>query len=139
MASNEGWVVPAGADARRYLALDVGAGHKRDFGYFKAISDQMNNGGREALLHLLLHRDLSGFNVRDVPETAALAEQKAYSRRGIDQLVEVIADQGILPCCNGISLDIAELRALFDAKHGPQAWPSPFCWSAGEEAFADDR
>jgi hypothetical protein len=39
----------------------------------------MNNGGREALLHHLLNFDLSKINLRAIPKTAALLEQKISS------------------------------------------------------------
>jgi hypothetical protein len=39
----------------------------------------MNAGGREALLHLLQTRDISGFDVRRFPQTQALREQKLLS------------------------------------------------------------
>src|SRR5260221_279725 len=69
----------------------------RDYPYFAAIAAEMDNGGREALLDLLMRRDLSKFNIRSVPLTSALANQKAYSRRGIDRLIETLAHDGILP------------------------------------------
>ena len=56
MSSNESWVIPAGADARRFLVLDVSDRHKQDTAYFGAVARQMENGGREALLHFLLNR-----------------------------------------------------------------------------------
>jgi hypothetical protein len=79
MASNSDWVVPAGADERRYFVLDVADNRMQDKAYFKAIRDQMDNGGREALLHMLLSRDLSDFEVRNFPKTAALQDQKILS------------------------------------------------------------
>ena len=97
MASNNDWVVPAGASARRYFVLDVSEKHKQEHGYFEAIAEQLDNGGRAALLHFLLNRDLSDFNIRIVPQTTALAEQKARSRRGVDLLVELLAADGVLP------------------------------------------
>jgi hypothetical protein len=100
LSSNNDWVIPAGADARRFFVLDVASTHMRDFDYFAAIAAEMDNGGREALLDLLMQRDLSKFNVRSVPLTSALASQKAYSRRGIDRLVEILAHDGILPCAD---------------------------------------
>jgi hypothetical protein len=39
----------------------------------------METGGLAAMLHDLLHRDLSDFDVRTVPQTAALADQKRHS------------------------------------------------------------
>lgn len=79
LASNEQWVVPAGADERRYFVLDVADSHKQDLRYFHQLSEQMRNGGQAALLHYLLHYDLSEFEVRQVPKTAALQEQKLLS------------------------------------------------------------
>jgi hypothetical protein len=96
LSSNSDWVIPAGADARRFFVLDVGDSHKQDYSYFKAIVEEMDNGGREALLHLLLNLDLAGFEVRKVPQTAALADQKQRSRRGVDALIEHIALEGQL-------------------------------------------
>jgi hypothetical protein len=44
----------------------------------------------------LLNLDLTGFEVRKVPQTAALAYQKQRSRRGVDALIEHIAAEGQL-------------------------------------------
>ena len=107
MSSNSDWVIPAGADARRYFVVTVSDAHKQDYKYFAAITKQMNDGGREALLHDLLKRDLSAFNVRNVPKTDALADQKALSRTGIDRLVEILAHEGILPSAHSMQPHIA--------------------------------
>jgi hypothetical protein len=79
MASNDNWVVPAGADERRYCLIDVGDNQMQNGAYFAAIQKQMDNGGREAFLHLLMTRDLSNFDVRKFPKTEALQEQKVLS------------------------------------------------------------
>jgi hypothetical protein len=79
MASNEEHVVPAGELERRFFVLDVGTEHQQDTAYFKAIADQMDSGGREALLYHLQHYDLSDFNVRNVPGTRALHQQQMLS------------------------------------------------------------
>lgn len=79
LASNSNWVVPAGSNERRYFALDVGAEKMQNKKYFSAIGEQMEKGGREALLHFLLHYDISNFEVRDVPKTNALQDQKILS------------------------------------------------------------
>lgn len=79
MASNDFHVIPAGGDERRFLVLEVGHGRQRDTDFFKAMAKQMDDGGREALLHFLLTYDLSEFNVRLVPETEALRDQKHLS------------------------------------------------------------
>lgn len=79
MASNDMHVIPAGGDERRFFVVDVGQEQQQNSVYFKAIADQMNSGGREALLHYLMTYDLSGYEVRDVPKTTALHEQKLLS------------------------------------------------------------
>ena len=79
MASNETHVIPAGGDERRFFMLDVGNGNQKDHEFFKALLAQLDNGGREALLHQLLTHSLDGFEVRAVPRTAALQEQKLLS------------------------------------------------------------
>jgi len=79
MASNDDWVVPAGAMERRFCVLDVGKGNIQDSNYFGEIEEKMENGGYGALLHFLLTYDLSDYNVRDLPQTDALREQKVHS------------------------------------------------------------
>lgn len=76
MASNSDWVVPAALDERRFFVLDVSDEHKQDKPYFAAIKNELDNGGHAAMLYDLLSYDLSDFNVRDVPETRALQDQK---------------------------------------------------------------
>lgn len=74
--SNHGWVVPAGLDERRFAVFDVSEDRKRDSGYFSALAAEMNNGGPEALLSFLLSYDYSGVDLRRIPSTAALMENK---------------------------------------------------------------
>lgn len=82
MASNDDWVVPAGPHERRFFVLDVNPVHKQDSAYFKAINDEMEGGGYEALLYQLRTHDLSAFNVRTVPQTKGLQDQKQMSYTG---------------------------------------------------------
>jgi Family of unknown function (DUF5906) len=82
MASNEKWVVPAGPDDRRYFVLDCLPDMIGNRPYFTAMVRQMEvEGGKEALLHYLLNYDIkgSGVDIRDVPKTEALKQQKALS------------------------------------------------------------
>ena len=51
----------------------------QDTAYFGAIIHQMENGGLEALMHHLLSVDLEGVNLRKIPQTDALADQKLRS------------------------------------------------------------
>lgn len=81
MASNEDWVVPASADERRYLVLDALDQRAQNTAYFRELQRQLDSGGRENLLHYLLRRDITQFEVREVPNTKALQDQKHLSQR----------------------------------------------------------
>ncbi len=76
MTTNEDWAVPAGADERRYLVVDVSERFKQDHDYFAALRAEIEGGGAGAYLAYLLSLDISDFDVRDVPQTDALADQK---------------------------------------------------------------
>jgi hypothetical protein len=75
VSSNSEWVVPAGFDERRFAIFDVAKTKKQDHPYFAAILEEMDSGGREALLHHLLNFDLSQVDLRTIPQTEALLEQ----------------------------------------------------------------
>lgn len=80
MFSNLDWVIRATAkDERRYFVLCIPEERKRDQDYFTAIYAEMNNGGAAAMLFDLLKYDLSNFNLRSIPQTQALVEQKLRS------------------------------------------------------------
>jgi hypothetical protein len=79
MASNEEWVVPASLEARRFLVLEVGDAHKDDHAWFASIWEEMESGGYEAMLSDLLRVNLTTFNVRRVPTTDGLQQQKKLS------------------------------------------------------------
>ena len=99
ITSNAQHFVPVGGTARRFFVPTVSADHMQDHEYFRAIADQLNDGGYEALLfHLLYEVDLRDFDVRKVPRTAGLAEQAALGRMGIDALVEDVCNTGLVPC-----------------------------------------
>jgi hypothetical protein len=76
MASNEKRVIPASLDERRFFVLDVSGAKQGDLPYFKAIIKELESGGYAAMLHDLLKHDISSFDVRHIPATAALDDQK---------------------------------------------------------------
>lgn len=96
MASNNNWVVPAGVDDRRFVVLDVDESRMQDLAYFSAMRREMANGGQEALLHMLATRNLSSFNPRDKPTTAALQEQKLLSLSPIAKWWHSVLSDGTL-------------------------------------------
>lgn len=67
--------------------LDVARTHQRDTAYFGRIAEEMERGGREALLHFLLERDLSGWDFRQAPDTATLTDQKLRSLAPVQRAV----------------------------------------------------
>lgn len=79
MASNEKWVVPAGLEERRFAVLDVSDIFRNNHDYFDKLHKEMNNGGLQAMLYDLLEYDISGVNLREIPKTPALLEQKINS------------------------------------------------------------
>jgi len=96
IASNNEWVVPAGLEERRFLVLDVDEGHMQDKEYFQALSDEMNNGGREAMLHDLLQANINGFDLRTIPRTDALFQQACYSMSGVQKFWLEVLMRGTL-------------------------------------------
>jgi hypothetical protein len=84
MSSNEGWVVPAGMDERRFVVLDVNPRCAQNRVYFAEMDEELNNGGRERLLHDLLAFDLKQVDLWHLPQTQALLEQKVRSLDTID-------------------------------------------------------
>ncbi|VFU06998.1 primase-helicase family protein [Methylocella tundrae] len=80
--SNEDWVVPAGLDERRFCVLDIAPHAAQNHAYFAEMDQEIANGGREALLADLLSLELDAPgapNLRVIPKTAALLEQKLRS------------------------------------------------------------
>jgi hypothetical protein len=79
ITGNPDWMVPASLEARRFAVFEISDEHQQDKPYFAAIAEEMNNGGREALLYELLNFDLSQVDLRTVPLTDALLDQKLES------------------------------------------------------------
>jgi hypothetical protein len=95
-ASNADWVVPASQDERRYLVLDAADNRIGDRKYFADIAAQMENGGLAAMIWDMLHRDISGFEVRDAPNTAALTDQKLHSLDTLHKWWLAVLERGFL-------------------------------------------
>ena len=98
VASNNDWAVPAGVGDRRWFVLNVansyaGTGHRA---YWTALYDETERGGAAAMLHDLLAMDLTGFDVRAVPQTAAKAQQQVQSFRGTTLWLHHILTEGAI-------------------------------------------
>lgn len=97
ISSNEDWVVPASPDERRYFVLNVPNTRKGDTAYFDALYAEMNGDGPAALLAYLQAYDLSSFNVRGVPDTDGLRDQKETSLRSFELYWLTMLRKGELP------------------------------------------
>ncbi len=112
MASNNDWVVPASNDERRYCVLKVSDRYAGDHDYFEALAQETDNGGLEAMLYALQKVDISDFNVRAVPKTDGLTEQKLL---GLDTVMawwyQKLFEGELLP---GIQWDSVPVSFLYD-------------------------
>jgi hypothetical protein len=114
MTSNLDWVVPAGEGARRYAVFDVNPRCAKNLAYFGEMVAELDNGGRAALLSDLLAFDLSSVRLREVPRTAALAEQKIRSFSDIDAWWHERLDSGSVTRDAGNWPAQIAIQALYD-------------------------
>ena len=85
------------ADEERFFVLHVSPEKKGDKEYFNAILNQMRHGGRAAMLHELLNRDLSDFNILKLPVMPAFGELVLAQLPEKEQaIVEMIIEGAII-------------------------------------------
>jgi hypothetical protein len=98
MATNSNWAVPASADERRYFVVDVSEARQGDRDYFtklwRAVSDP---DVLAAFLYELLEVDLNGFQIRDIPHTEGLNDQKLASLSDFEKWLMRCLFFGYLP------------------------------------------
>ncbi|MCG8537782.1 MAG: DUF5906 domain-containing protein [Pseudomonadales bacterium] len=85
VSSNNDWVVPVGRTDRRYFMPKVSGRRIGDFAYFDRLIACRDSGGKEAFIHFLKNRDLSGFDVRAIPKSGS-ATKVDQKLRGIDDV-----------------------------------------------------
>ena len=87
MSANEKWVVPATEDERRWAVFEVNPIHMQDEAYFVPLFDEIEKGDCvAAMLYDMLQMELGKWHPRyNIPQTAALLEQKVHSLDGLDQ------------------------------------------------------
>lgn len=99
LATNRSRVVHINKGDRRFFLLDVSEARANNEGrhteYFRAIHDQMANGGRAALLDILLKRDISGFDPERRPETASRARhiREGLGADGVSAAIEELSPE----------------------------------------------
>src|ERR1700687_6208609 len=101
MLAEPGWVIPAGRYERRYAALAVSDAARGDRAYFKALHDQIDHGGAEAMFHDLQAMDLDGWHPREIPEAllkgSALQKQQGHTLPPLEQWYLGLLHNGVLP------------------------------------------
>lgn len=105
ITTNNDWSAPLDRTDRRYLILQANndvAGHPT---YFSKLANNIQNGGREALLYLLLNRDISNFKPSEIPliniESRRSIKLKGASSE-IKWLIDLLEDETIFEI-NGMS------------------------------------
>lgn len=96
MASNNDWMVPASLVERRWFLLNVAANRCGDLPYFKAIANEMANGGLAAMIWDFLHRDITDFEPRAVPQTEGLRDQKLHSLDSLQRWWLAVLERGFV-------------------------------------------
>lgn len=96
--SNHKRPVPVGGkDERRFLVLFCGNRRRGDLDFFRAMDEQMRNGGTAALFYDLLHYDPgeAGWDIlRSPPETLHLQVQKRGALDGIEEFLAQLLESG---------------------------------------------
>lgn len=95
---NDRWLVPATFEERRFFFVRCASTRIQDKAYFRAIQQQLDRGGYEALLHyLMLEVDLSSFEVREAPRTQELVSQMVETLRDVDAAWHECVYTGVIP------------------------------------------
>jgi hypothetical protein len=101
MLAEPGWVIPAGRFERRYAALEISSARRRERDYFRALRQQIDEGGAEAMFHDLREMDLGDWHPRDLPESllngAALQKQQGHTLPPLEQWYLSLLHNGSLP------------------------------------------
>jgi hypothetical protein len=83
--------------------------------YWRTLYSEIESGGMAAMLHDLLAMDISGFNVDDIPHTAAKTQQQVLSLRGTEAwLYHVLQEGKIAQPWQNISLVVSTDDAYLD-------------------------
>jgi hypothetical protein len=128
MATNNDWAIPAGLEA-----LDSSRCRCRHesqgLGYLKAIEQELDDGGREALLAVLQQEDLTDFTFRKVPQTEELHTQKLATLRNtphLEWLVDCITRGNFGPPSDD---KIKDADSNLITSVPDLGWPEPHVWT----------
>ena len=101
VTSNSGHFLPVSDTARRFFIPTLSSARKQDHEYFAGLQAELDNGGYQALLyHLLYEVDLADFNVRKVPQTEGLRQQRDLGLPSLDAWWCELLETGTLRGCD---------------------------------------
>ena len=96
-----GWVIPAGRYERRYAAFSLNDAMRGKHEYFKALHDQIERGGAEAMMWDMWEMDLGDWHPREIPESllkgTALQHQQSLTLHPLEQWYLSILEEGEIP------------------------------------------
>ena len=107
LCSNNEWVVPASADERRFLILNIDE-EKRPADYFDALYDEIDNGGAVGLYHwLMAYRPDPSIVLSYPPRTGGLSDQILQSSSSVQAWWYDVLCRGyfMTPSRNGAFVD----------------------------------
>jgi uncharacterized protein DUF5906/bifunctional DNA primase/polymerase-like protein len=84
IASNNDWVVPAGAYERRFVVQEISTAHLQEEKWFAPLYAQMRESGLNAMLYDLLNFPLGDWHPRRLISTTALSKQQEESLSPLD-------------------------------------------------------
>jgi hypothetical protein len=97
ITSNEKHFLPVSGTARRFFIPTVAPLRKQDTEYFADLKADLENGGYGALLYFLLNEvDLKDYNVRKVPRTEGLREQRDQGLEPLESWWVELLEAGVL-------------------------------------------
>jgi Family of unknown function (DUF5906) len=96
ISGNPEWLVSTGFKARRIFALHASEAHIRDTDYFRKLDEWFKSGGAGALMYYFMNHK-SDIDLRIVPVTDELIEQKQQSMSGVSEWLYSIADSKEMP------------------------------------------
>lgn len=109
MSSNNDWVIPASSDERRYFVLEVSSQYLKQKSYFDPLRAELENPKtKAAFLWDMLHRDISNFDVHNVPETDALKHQRAQSLDSFGKFWIDVLERGYIYQSQHNSLELSQ-------------------------------
>ncbi len=115
VSTNEDWAVNAGPHERRFFILDVSGNKTGNKKYFDQLWHQYDNGGREALMYELMHLDYSDIDLRKIPKTEALLEQKIHSLNHLEKWWFEILNRGSINAYDNFWDEEYGTKQVFDS------------------------